>query len=173
MFPSPRHPPPQFSTSPLLFGSLRLPPSSRSTLFKGWVEQSCPPWPALSGIHTACQFSQMLPNHHRTCPGILASTSIKTTRAISFHLCLLSFYLNQENVLLFSHLGFYSVFSRLHRFVEYFELYYMSNKFLSSWTILSLKGICEVLWWFSTLIFYNQALTCFYPFYTRLISCLN
>lgn len=67
----------------------------------------------------------MLPNHHRTCPGILASTSIKTTRAISFHLCLLSFYLNQENVLLFSHLGFYSVFSRLHRFVEYFELYYM------------------------------------------------
>lgn len=39
-----------------------------------------------------------------------------------------------------------------------------ANKFLSSLTILSLKGICEVLWWFSTLIFYNQTLTCFYLF---------
>lgn len=48
-----------------------------------------------------------------------------------------------------------------------------ANKFLSSLTILLLKGICEVLWWFSTLIFYNQVLTCFYLFYTRLISCLN
>lgn len=49
-----------------------------------------------------------------------------------------------------------------------------ANKFLSSLTIPLLKGMCKVLWWFSTLIFYNQALTGFYLFfYTRLISCLN